>query len=382
MSVEHQEIDPRDTTTETARPTAADLDPWTRLLYRGSVVGDLALRTGLATVVSSTVLPGTVLGRTGHDRDDLAFYAGYARARDASRVFRRPPRTVVSVEPGRDHGLSGERVELLTFDSGYETLNPDFRAAYDGHRANRTAHAQHWRHESGPRPTLVVVHGFGASPASFNTAFFSLRQFFADGWDILLYTLPFHGSRRERWLPLNGLGLFSHGMPHLCEAVIHAIHDLQILLDHLEERGAPRVGVTGLSLGGYISALLAEVDPRLDFAIPNAAVTWMPGLFDSWFPANLTVRLGRSVAGVTAAELADALAVHSPLTYAPVIPHERLMVIGGLGDRLAPPEQSLMLWEHWGRPALHWFPGNHVLHLGRNDYLDSMRRLMAVGRAD
>ena len=32
-----------------------------------------------------------------------------------------------------------------------------------------------WRHDSGPRPTLVVVHGFGASPAWFNIAFFALR---------------------------------------------------------------------------------------------------------------------------------------------------------------------------------------------------------------
>ena len=71
------------------------------------------------------------------------------------------------------------------------------------------------------------------------------------------------------------------------EAILHAIHDFRLLLDHLLEQGAPRVGVTGLSLGGYTTALAAAVDPRLDFAVPNAAVTWVPPLLRSWFPANV-----------------------------------------------------------------------------------------------
>jgi hypothetical protein len=52
------------------------------------------------------------------------------------------------------------------------------------------------------------------------------------------------------------------------------------------------------------------------------------------------------------------------------------MVIAGLGDRLAPPEQSLMLWEHWGRPELHWFPGSHVFHMGRRGYQEQIGELM------
>ena len=72
----------------------------------------------------------------------------------------------------------------------------------------------------------------------------------------------------------------------------------------------------------------------------------------------------------------QSLAVTSPVTYAPVVPKDRLMVIGGLGDRLAPPEQSLLLWEHWGRPRLHWFPGSHVIHFGQHEYIEAMHELM------
>jgi pimeloyl-ACP methyl ester carboxylesterase len=222
-----------------------------------------------------------------------------------------------------------------------------------------------------------VVHGFGASPAWFNAMFFSLREVFAGGWDVLMYTLPFHGSRQGDLMPGNGLELFVHGLASLCEAMVHAVHDLRAFLGHLLDGGVPRIGLTGLSLGGYITALTASVEERLDFAVPNAPVVWMPGLSETWFPANITTRVLRSLARIDDDEIARALAVHSPLTYTPVLPRERLMVVAGLGDRLAPPAQSIMLWEHWNRPELHWFPGSHVIHVGRGAYREAMRRLMA-----
>jgi hypothetical protein len=54
------------------------------------------------------------------------------------------------------------------------------------------------------------------------------------------------------------------------------------------------------------------------------------------------------------------------------------MIIGGLGDRLTPPEQTRLLWEHWHQPRLHWYPGNHLLHVNRAAYLREMRRFMST----
>jgi hypothetical protein len=160
------------------------------------------------------------------------------------------------------------------------------------------------------------------------------------------------------------------------DGALHAIHDFRALLDHLQAQGAPRIGVTGLSLGGYTSALAAAVEPRLDFAIPNAAVTSLPPLLNGWFPANLAGAAARTVGGVPRELLEQALLVHGPLHYPALLPRERLMIVAGLGDRLAPPSQSVLLWEHWRQPQLHWFPGSHVLHLGRERYLSAMRELI------
>lgn len=98
------------------------------------------------------------------------------------------------------------------------------RVAYARHRENRTAWAQHWRHHDGPRPTLAVIHGFGASPYWLNSQFFALPSIYRRGYDVLLYLLPFHGVRQAR-VALSGWGLFANGIAHFIEAIAHAVHD-------------------------------------------------------------------------------------------------------------------------------------------------------------
>ena len=56
------------------------------------------------------------------------------------------------------------------------------------------------------------------------------------------------------------------------------LHDFRIFLDYLESEGVNKVGVTGISLGGYPSALLASVEERLEFAIPNVPVVSLADL--------------------------------------------------------------------------------------------------------
>lgn len=361
-------------------PDIGQLPIGARALYHGAVGSDLLLRTGLSTVLTLAAAPTVITGRGGTaEREALRLYADAAAARDPAAVFAPPPPVEVSSRPGRAPGISNRRIQLLSFPSPYRAFAPQLEDSHAAHERNATARAQYWTHSDRPRDTLVVVHGFGASPSWFNSWFFGLEEFFSEGWDILMFTLPFHGSRRGRLAPVNGVELFSRGFGHFAEAMLQAIHDLRAFIDYVEARGAPRIGVTGLSLGGYTSALLASVDRRLDFAIPNAPVTSVVELLRSWAPAGWAAHLLAPLRGVSLDELDRALAIHSPLNYEPLLPKDRLLIVGGLGDRLAPPAQAELLWEHWERPAIHWFPGSHVLHFSREDYRTEMRRLM--GRA-
>jgi len=59
----------------------------------------------------------------------------------------------------------------------------------------------------------------------------------------------------------------------------------------------------------------------------------------------------------------DVFKVVSPLVVEPKIPHDRRFVYAGYADRLAFPDQAQRLWEHWDRPRISWYAGNHVGYL-------------------
>ena len=352
-----------------------------RALYAGAVLSDHVARTVLSTAMTGAMTPQglAVDGRAEVRR--LDYYAALAASKNPDTIFAPPPSPIpVHTRPGRGLEQAGGRVEVLRFHSPFEPLHPELRRNFRHTANNATARAQHWRHEDGPRPTLIVIHGMSASQASVNATLFSLTSFFADGWDIVLFTLPFHGGRQSDRSPFNGAELFAGGFAHFAEAMAQAICDLRVVLDHLERKGVTQIGATGISLGGYTTALLAAVDDRLDFAIPNCTVSDIPRLIGDWVPAQLGLQLLQRIKGIPRDLITRSASFHSPLNYPRKLPVERLLIIAGQADRVSPPQQSLALWEHWDRPELHWFPGGHLVHLQRGDYLRRMRRLMSAAR--
>ncbi|HVA74145.1 MAG TPA: prolyl oligopeptidase family serine peptidase [Acidimicrobiales bacterium] len=340
---------------------------------------DMGLRTGLASLLAATAGPATLLRTSGRaQRKAVQFFADLADSNDPASVFTMPPEVEVRARRlGRQPWAPRVgHVDLLTFLSPYEPACPDLAESYKAHRRNSIARAQHWRHEDGPRPTILVVHGFTGSPYWFNSTFFSLPWFYSHGCDVVLVTLPFHGGRNDRLAPFSGSGLFRDGLGHFHEGMLQSVCDIRVVIDYLRAGGVEHIGITGLSLGGYLTALMAALEPRLHVSIPNSAVTDLAGLIDGWFPAGHVLKAGLRQGGIAEEAFRASMSVHSPLHYPPVLAKDRLFVIGGLGDRLAPPEQSARLIQHWGRPKTHWFQGSHILHVGRAHYLREIGRFL------
>lgn len=366
-------------------PSRSELTAGQRAIVDASVVADIGLRTAVASLVGVAMLPPVIAATLRRselkaERDNLAFYADLAARQDSTASF--PAPTVAPAVSARAanplaNWMAHGHVEHLRFTSSFEPVNPAMRPRWQRLERNNVVHAQHWRHdEDGPRPTLCVIHGFLGSAYMFNGLFFSLPWFFRSGYDIVLYTLPFHGRRAEKYSPFSGYGCFANGMAGFAESMAQAVHDFRSVLDYLEYTGVGRIALTGMSLGGYTSSLIASADDRLAAVIPNVPLVTPESSFDDWFPANKLVTLGRKAGGVSKVESAAASSYHSPLNYAPRVPKDRRLIITGLGDRLAPPQQAEALWEHWDRCALHWFPGNHVLHVSQPEYLRRMTRFL------
>ncbi|HTQ18931.1 alpha/beta hydrolase family protein [Mycobacterium sp.] len=348
-----------------------------RIVVDASALGDVALRTAAASMLT-TVAPAVianVMRHPGSERGNLAFYAELAAEQDTAKSFPAPtdmPRISSRRANPVAEWLARGMVDDIWFDSSFRAINPAMRKQWSRLSANNIVHAQHWRHDDGPRPTLSVIHGFMGSSYLLNGLFFTLPWYYRSGYDVLLYTLPFHGRRAEKLSPFSGFGYFASGLSGFAESMAQAVHDFRSVVDYLRQTGVERVALTGISLGGYTSALLATVEDRLEAVIPNCPVVSPAKLFDEWFPANELVRLGLWLTSIDRDELDAGMAYHCPLNYQPVIPKDRRMIITGLGDRMAPPDHAVTLWEHWDRCRLHWFPGNHVMHISQLDYLRRM----------
>ncbi|MFV9634882.1 alpha/beta hydrolase family protein [Mycobacterium neumannii] len=367
----------------TGLPRRADLTLRQRFIVDSSAVADLALRTAIASLLATTMLPtlagGLSRSQSRAEREQLRFYAELASAKDSTQSFpapTSPPRVASRAANPLAEWIAKGQVQNIRFDSSFEAINPDLRTQCRGFERNNVVHAQHWRHDDGPHPTLCLIHGFMGSPYLFNGLFFSLPWFFRSGYDVLLYTMPFHGPRAEKGSPFSGYGFFANGFSGFAEAMAQAVHDFRSVLDYLEFTGVDRIALTGMSLGGYTSALIAAVDDRVQAVIPNVPVVAPDQTVDEWFPANKVVGLRNLLTGTDAELTGGATLFSSPLNYAPLVPKDRRLIITGLGDRLAPPEQAEMLWKHWDRCAFHWFPGNHILHVSQPDYLRRMTRFM------
>lgn len=365
------------------RPEGFKLALADRLKVGAAVGFDTVLRTAGASMISSMAIPlGYNPIELRRSMRDAEFYIDIAESGDASRFFATPP-TGVRVRTTKGQWLPrfepGDGIcEAIEFDSPFQPVNPTQHKSYLRHSANRVAHARILRHRSDePRPTIVAIHGFTADWYLINEWFFALPWFYRMGCNIVLFTLPFHGPRQTRFSPFSGHGYFAGGVSRLNEAVAQSVYDFRILFDWLQrERGAEKIGVTGLSLGGFTSAMLASVESRLEFAIPNVPVVSFADLVLEWQPIGWLLSGAMATMRMSLPDARRLVAVSCPLTYDPVLPRQRLMIVGGVGDRLAPPKHSRVLWDHWDRCRIHWFPGSHVIHMDRGAYLTEMARFM------
>jgi pimeloyl-ACP methyl ester carboxylesterase len=365
-------------------PDRSELSLGQRLIVDASAAADIGLRTFVASIVAAAMLPPIAAelirpsGSTG-ERDRMRFYAELAAEHDPVKSFpapTEPPRVYSRPANPLAEWIAHGRVHNIRFDSSFEAINPAMRDRWRALQNNNVVRAQHWRHDDGPHPTLCLIHGFMGSPYLLNGLWMSLPWFYRSGYDVLLYTLPFHGRRAEKRSPFSGYGYFANGLTGFAEAMAQAVHDFRSVIDYLQFTGVEKIALTGISLGGYTTALIAGVEERIDAVIPNVPVVSIEAELDEWFPASKLFTVGRKLGKISLDDFVAASAYHSPLNYKPLVPCDRRLIITGLGDRLAPPEQAEMLWHHWDQCALHWFPGNHILHVSQPEYLRRMTRFL------
>lgn len=222
---------------------------------------------------------------------------------------------------------------------------------------------EHWVHEPArPQATALLLHGFTMGWPRIDAPVMMASRWFALGLDVALLTLPYHGARKPAGSRFSGEAFARPDVGELNAAAARAVHEVRLALRWL--RGADRgpVGLIGLSLGGYLAATVAGLEPELAFVVPMVPPVCFGDL--AWrFFAPRAGDGGGATLGLE--DLRLAYRGHSPLTYPLRVPRERALIVAGRGDRIVPASHPHALWEHWERPAIHWFPGSHLAPFGR-----------------
>lgn len=196
-----------------------------------------------------------------------------------------------------------------------------------------------------PAPVVVVVPGLDASKEEMHR--FS-EVFLARGMATLAIDGPGQGE----------LDLCSLLRPDW-EQVAGAVADH---LAGVAEVDGGRIGVVGVSLGGYFASRAAAADRRI------RAAACVGGCFDlgaAWSSLAVLSRLAfQARSGAADAEEAQAIARRFTLADMPATSGVPLLVVHGGRDRLFLPAQAHALAEHFGPGAQLVVDerGNHVLH--------------------
>jgi pimeloyl-ACP methyl ester carboxylesterase len=292
-------------------------------------------------------------------------YGDPALLADPDAFFTPPGRVVPALQRVRGLPDGGEVLDA-TWPSTATPYLEEVRTRYLAFEANQPAHARLYVSPS-PRPAVVLVHGYLGGRWSVEEVAWPVAWMRRRGLDVALALLPFHALRGR---PGGGPPPFPGADPRFInEGFRQAIADLRALIAILRARGAPEVGVMGMSLGGYTTALLATVTADLAFAVPMIPLASI---------ADFARDQGRLGTGPEAAlqhqALTEATRITSPLARPGLVPPERLLVIGAEADRITPIAHAEGLARHLGAP-LHRLHGGHLLQLGRGDAFRAVRAM-------
>ena len=284
-------------------------------------------------------------------------------------AFFRPP-TVPRVRERTVLRLRRGRVLRLAYDTDFRPAFPDADLP-----PVRRGVARWWRHDAPDRPVLLCIHGYAGGHPLVETLAFDVPRFYRAGMDVVLYVLPYHGARAIPGARRSGDGFFGGDLVRTNEAFAQAVYELRALVRLLAAAGRGPVGAFGMSLGGYVTALLASVEPALAFAAPMIPLVSLADMM--WAVGEGDPLLRRAAEhGWSRDALAEFFRPHSPLARPPLVPHDRRLVIAAAGDRICPPGHADALWRHWGRPRIHWYPGGHLAQFRRGAALGEVLRLV------
>lgn len=338
-----------------------------------AVVGALASSMG--------VYNRPIQSRVGRELDETLDWLRANGWLEAPAGFHQDPPPLGPVAVGAER-TAGMDYEVMRFDSEFEPrAGAPGRDRWLGYENNRTAEVRVVR-TPGSRDWLVCIHGLAMGRAWLDLRAMGANWLRRRGLNLAFPVLPLHGHRATG--VMSGAGFITGDVTNTLHALTQTAWDVRRLIGWLREEGAERIGVTGLSLGGYSTALVASLEDGLECAIAGIPPAEFGEL--TCFHASARALALAEAENITPERIGAALRPVSPLALRPRVPKERRFMFGALADRFVPPPQAEMLWRHWEQPEMFWYPGGHLgfrFDRGVRNFVDgALQRTVLAGRQD
>jgi dienelactone hydrolase len=246
----------------------------------------------------------------------------------------------------RDLPNSGVCIFRVQFPSPVKSAIPE----------NNIVHAEYYRPTGkGPFPGVIVLDiTAGDQSLSRHLSIFLAQKKIA----ALFVQMAYYGPRRP---PGSKLRLLMPNLEHSLSAIRQTVLDLRVAAAWLEARpeiDRKRLGIMGTSLGSFLAALTAEMEPRLDRV---AVLLGGGGVVDAYYdhPKAAPYRRIYEALGGTKEKLARLIAPADPLTYAAHLKQHKLLILAGKRDDIVPPKMAVALWEAAGKQKIVWYDCTH-----------------------
>ncbi|MFN0051905.1 MAG: alpha/beta hydrolase [Planctomycetales bacterium] len=224
---------------------------------------------------------------------------------------------------------------------------------------NNTVHGEYFQPSGdGPFPACVVLHILGGDFLLAETVANHLAQ---QGIAALFVKLPYYGERRGKDSPRR---MISRVPAESVSGMTQGVLDIRRATAWLATRpevDRERLGITGISLGGIMSALAAEGEPRLR----NVGIVLGGGglaeiLWENDLPEAREFREQWLANGGTRESFCATLAPVDPATHAHLLKGRRVLMIAAKNDEVIFPKSAITLWEAIGKePELVWLDAGH-----------------------
>ena len=233
--------------------------------------------------------------------------------------------------------------EAFHFSSQVETPCPE----------NNTVHGRlyrckpDWRH----RPAVILVHGLDYEVGYRFQFPYLARRLCQLGLNTAMIELPYHCRRRPRG-DAAVKDFISNDLESLYQAIQQSIADIRALTHWLYTEGCPQVGLWGISLGAWLSGLVACADDTIGFTVLLTPVGKIDRAVEELaFCSPIRDCLRQRNLHLKRLNLAE----FHPRT----CPH-KILIVESLYDCFAPVDTVEEIWRAWDKPEIMRVNHGHI----------------------